>query len=85
VPLHTLRADIDYGFCEARTLLGRIGCKVWIYKGDVFAQVEELEAPAGQPAAAQPAAVAPETPVQEKPTEVAPEAPGEVKSDAATE
>jgi small subunit ribosomal protein S3 len=93
VPLHTLRADIDYGFCEARTLLGRIGCKVWIYKGDVFAQVEELEAPAAQPAAAgqpaaaaaQPAAVAPETPVQEKPTGVAPEAPGEVKSDAATE
>ncbi len=87
VPLHTLRADIDYGFCEARTLLGRIGCKVWIYKGDVFAQVEELEAPAPPPQAAapQPAAAAPEAPVQEKPAEVAPEAPVEVKSDAATE
>ena len=35
VPLHTLRADIDYGFIEARTTLGRIGVKVWIYKGDV--------------------------------------------------
>lgn len=35
VPLHTLRADIDYGFFEARTSFGRIGVKVWIYKGDV--------------------------------------------------
>jgi small subunit ribosomal protein S3 len=35
VPLHTLRADIDYGFFEARTTYGRIGVKVWIYKGDV--------------------------------------------------
>jgi small subunit ribosomal protein S3 len=34
VPLHTLRADIDYGFYEARTTFGRIGVKVWIYKGD---------------------------------------------------
>lgn len=35
VPLQTLRADIDYGFAEARTTFGRIGVKVWIYKGDV--------------------------------------------------
>jgi len=35
VPLHTLRADIDYGFYEAKTNFGRIGVKVWIYKGDV--------------------------------------------------
>ena len=35
VPLHTLRADIDYGFYEARTTFGRIGVKVWIYHGDV--------------------------------------------------
>lgn len=35
VPLHTLRADVDYGFAEAHTILGRIGVKVWIYKGDV--------------------------------------------------
>jgi small subunit ribosomal protein S3 len=34
VPLHTLRADIDYGFYEARTTFGRIGVKVWIYRGD---------------------------------------------------
>ncbi|MCL5292850.1 MAG: 30S ribosomal protein S3 [Actinobacteria bacterium] len=36
VPLHTLRANIDYGFAEARTTFGRIGVKVWIYKGDVY-------------------------------------------------
>ncbi|ACU95481.1 30S ribosomal protein S3 [Saccharomonospora viridis] len=36
VPLHTLRADIDYGFFEARTTFGRIGVKVWIYKGDLI-------------------------------------------------
>lgn len=35
VPLHTLRANIDYGFFEARTTFGRIGVKVWIYKGDM--------------------------------------------------
>ena len=35
VPLHTLRANIDYGFHEARTTFGRIGVKVWIYRGDV--------------------------------------------------
>jgi len=36
VPLHTLRADIDYGFAEALTTFGRIGVKVWIYRGDVL-------------------------------------------------
>ncbi len=36
VPLHTLRADIDYGFREARTSSGRIGVKVWLYKGDIL-------------------------------------------------
>ncbi len=45
VPLHTLRADIDYGFAEANTTYGKIGIKVWIYKGEVLpvkkvAQVE---------------------------------------------
>lgn len=39
MPLHTLRADIDYGFTEARTLMGRIGVKVWIYKGDILPEV----------------------------------------------
>ena len=36
VPLHTLRADIDYGFYEAHTTFGRLGVKVWIYKGEVI-------------------------------------------------
>ena len=36
VPLHTLRADIDYGFREAKTTAGRIGVKVWLYKGDIL-------------------------------------------------
>ncbi|AHE99239.1 30S ribosomal protein S3 [Thioalkalivibrio paradoxus] len=36
VPLHTLRADIDYGFAEAKTTYGVIGIKVWIFKGEVF-------------------------------------------------
>ena len=35
MPLHTLRANIDYGFYEAKTTFGRIGVKVWIYKGDI--------------------------------------------------
>lgn len=38
VPLHTLRADIDYGFAEANTTYGKIGVKVWIYKGEVLPQ-----------------------------------------------
>jgi len=44
VPLHTLRADIDYGFYEARTTFGRIGVKVWIYKGEVTGTRAEREA-----------------------------------------
>ena len=36
VPLHTLRADIDYGFSEAHTTYGQIGCKVWLFKGEVL-------------------------------------------------
>ena len=41
VPLHTIRADIDYGFAEAKTTYGLVGVKVWIYKGDVIAPREE--------------------------------------------
>jgi len=40
VPLHTLRADIDYGFAEAKTTYGIIGVKVWIYKGEVLPQAD---------------------------------------------
>nr|WP_202888662.1 30S ribosomal protein S3 [Kribbella solani] len=53
VPLHTLRADIDYGFYEARTTFGRIGVKVWIYKGDVAGSRAEREAQAAARAANQ--------------------------------
>jgi small subunit ribosomal protein S3 len=59
VPLHTLRADIDYGFTEAHTTLGRIGVKVWIYKGQVLPEitVPEVEAkPAEAEAETAPAA-----------------------------
>lgn len=45
VPLHTLRADIDYGFAEANTTYGKIGIKVWIYKGEVL---PEAKVAAGQ-------------------------------------
>jgi small subunit ribosomal protein S3 len=43
VPLHTLRADIDYGFREARTSSGRIGVKVWLYKGDILPYKSQSE------------------------------------------
>jgi len=43
VPLHTLRADIDYGFTEAHTNLGRIGVKVWIYKGQILPELKVVE------------------------------------------
>jgi small subunit ribosomal protein S3 len=44
LPLHTIRADIDYGFAEAHTTYGVIGVKVWIYKGEVF----EMQRPSDQ-------------------------------------
>jgi small subunit ribosomal protein S3 len=52
VPLHTLRANIDYGLYEARTTFGRIGVKVWIYKGDITSRElarEQAAAPARGP------------------------------------
>jgi len=63
VPLHTLRADIDYGFTEAHTTLGRIGVKVWIYKGQVMPELK-VEAAEEKPAAAE---AAPAAAVEEKP------------------
>jgi small subunit ribosomal protein S3 len=66
VPLHTLRADIDYGFTEARTTLGRIGVKVWIYKGQVLPEMKtaEAEAKPGEVAAEPPAAIQAEKPIE---------------------
>jgi small subunit ribosomal protein S3 len=64
IPLHTFRADIDYGLSESRTTYGVIGVKVWIFKGEVFdksdlekAAAEGESAPAAAPAA--PAAASP--------------------------
>ena len=59
VPLHTLKADVDYGTAEARTTLGRIGVKVWIYKGDKISErtappvsaLEKARAASGEPQA----------------------------------
>jgi small subunit ribosomal protein S3 len=68
VPLHTFRADIDYGVTEAHTTLGRIGVKVWIYKGQVLPEtkVTEAEVKPGE-TATEPAAATP----GEKPIEAA--------------
>jgi len=61
VPLHTLRADIDYGLFEARTTFGRIGVKVWIYKGDVVGGRRERDVEGAANAAAR-------APRRERPT-----------------
>jgi small subunit ribosomal protein S3 len=79
VPLHTLRADVDYGFTEARTTLGRIGIKVWIYRGDILPEVEET---IGEEIAAETAAPTTEekAPAAEKEeVKAAAEAPAEAK------
>lgn len=44
MPLHTIKGDIDYGFHEARTIMGRVGVKVWIYKGDILPEVRKESA-----------------------------------------
>ncbi len=52
IPLQTLRANIDYGFCEAKTTYGRLGIKVWIYKGQILPKAKKVQAvPAAAPAA----------------------------------
>jgi len=66
VPLHTLRADIDYGFAEARTTYGKIGCKVWIFRGEVLpegAAAEKVSPRPARPAGVRSSAATP-TPVQ---------------------
>ena len=90
VPLHTLRADIDYGFTEAVTTMGRIGVKVWIYKGQVLPELKVSEEdkaaaaataaaanaePAGTPAEAAVAPAAKVAPAAEVKTARAPKAP----------
>jgi small subunit ribosomal protein S3 len=85
VPLHTLRADIDYGFTEARTTLGRIGVKVWVYRGDILPEATKPEAEEAPEAAAEALprpAVAP--PKKEKAEAVAEEKP-KAKAEAVVE
>lgn len=52
VPLHTLRANIDYGFAEAKTVYGKLGVKCWVCKGDVKPEKKEAKQEAAAPAAA---------------------------------
>jgi small subunit ribosomal protein S3 len=52
VPLQTIRADIDYGFTEANTTMGKIGVKVWIYKGEILPEAKKVETEAGEGAKA---------------------------------
>ncbi len=59
VPLHTLRADIDYGTSEAKTTYGIIGVKVWVFKGEIMTKHEQMVA---APAATADAALAPDAP-----------------------
>jgi len=77
LPLHTLRADIDYGFSEARTTYGVIGVKAWVYKGEIlegqtrpslFGEPEPRRTPPRERRERRPAA-APETAVQQPPAE----------------
>ena len=84
VPLHKLRADIDYGLAEARTTLGRIGVKVWIYRGDILPQVKAGAGEAPAEAAAKPAVSeakvekVPAEPTAEVSVEAEPSPPAEV-------
>jgi small subunit ribosomal protein S3 len=66
VPLHTLRADIDYGLGEAKTTYGVIGIKCWVYKGEVAAKGDAQAAAAGTTAAGAPTTAAPEAPAEPK-------------------
>jgi len=63
VPLHTLRADIDFGIAEAHTTFGVIGVKVWIYKGEILPKPKALPVAAAPVPVAAPSPVAPAIPV----------------------
>jgi small subunit ribosomal protein S3 len=87
VPLHTLKADVDYGTAEARTTLGRIGVKVWIYKGDKIAEERERlrQAAAAAEQEAAEAEAAAESTIEAKPraAEAKPEAEAVAEPEAA--
>jgi small subunit ribosomal protein S3 len=87
IPLHTFRADIDYGLSEAHTTYGVIGVKVWIFKGEVFDKsdlAEEAEAESAAPAAAPaaPVVAAAAAPAAAVPPAAAPAAAGEPTAQA---
>jgi small subunit ribosomal protein S3 len=84
VPLHTLRADIDYGFTEARTTLGRIGVKVWVYRGDILPETTRPEAEEA-PEAAEEAAKPPPAPPKRARAKAAAKEEPEVKAEAVVE
>ena len=80
VPRHTLRADIDYGFAEAATTFGRIGVKVWIYKGDILPEPKQVKpahetAEETETATAAPPVATVEEPVAAQPLEASAAAP----------
>lgn len=89
VPLHTLRADIDYGFTEAHTTMGRIGIKVWIYKGQILPEAKpvEEEKPAEEVSEEAPAGEIEEKPIgeaaEETPAEEPEKKPSEEKAEEA--
>lgn len=89
VPLHTLKADIDYGTAEARTTLGRIGVKVWVYKGDripeVAASVKSRLASKERGPAAEPPSEGGQQPVKEAAEPVMSQAKGANKAEEDTE
>ena len=87
VPLHTLRADIDYGFIEARTAMGRIGVKVWIYKGEILPErkVEAIEESVAEEVAEKPAEPVAEVSVEESVAEEVAEKPAEPVAEVSTE
>lgn len=83
IPLHTIRADIDYGFATARTMYGSIGVKVWIYKGEVLPErsrnaaaqaEEEMPRPRRRQREEEPAVEAPVVKAEETVSEVNPDA-----------
>ena len=76
VPLHTIRADIDYGCTQAKTAMGDIGVKVWIYRGDILPEVKEVEVEEAiiEPTEAGAAVEVTEAKVEEKPAKAKPKA-----------
>lgn len=81
VPLHTLRADVDYGFVEAKTTFGRIGVKVWIYKGEVTGKREDERSMPASLGSARPSRQRPPRP--DRPQAMAEKAPEQPPAEAA--